>query len=120
MTIATLALTALTLVIKQFFLTEDHIISLWQALQVILYFYVVGAWAGYMMLKSQKKEGRAWVNSFIAASAIKLLLYFAFLIISLINYREHPIDLVIVFGACYIVFAAVERTFLIKDLKTTK
>ncbi|MCB0428942.1 MAG: hypothetical protein H6585_15215 [Flavobacteriales bacterium] len=116
LTIGTLLLSAAILVVKYVAFPEAHL-EWFQALPVVIVFYAVGLWSGYRLLKARKDGNNNFVRAFMLTSVIKLMIYFTLLFVFLWQWKEYAPEVIVLFGACYIVYAAIERLNLMKALR---
>ncbi|MCB0396565.1 MAG: hypothetical protein KDD36_07930 [Flavobacteriales bacterium] len=88
-----------------------------RGIPIIFYFMAVGLWSGYRMIRARDQEGNGFIRAFMVTSVMKLGAYFGLLFVCLWRWEAYTADVIILFAACYILFAALERTFLMNAMR---
>jgi hypothetical protein len=79
----------------------------------VLYVFVISSVGHFFVSKSLDGNPKGFINVFMAVMGLKLLFYFAYLIIYVFTHKSNAVPFLIWFMVYYVVFTAFDISFLL-------
>ncbi len=79
----------------------------------VLYVFVISALGHFFVSKSLEGNPKGFINVFMAVMGLKLLFYFAYLIIYVFTHKPSAVPFLLWFMVYYIVFTVIDLGFLL-------
>jgi len=80
---------------------------------VVMYCFVISAIAHYFVVKAIASQSKGFINVFMGGLGVKLMLFFAFIILYSFTHKNEAVVFLVWFMIYYLVFIAIDVAFLL-------
>ena len=85
-----------------------------------IFFLIISLGVYAYLIRASQKDNKKFINSFLAATGIKLLVYILFLVIVLLADRKHVLPFLLTFLFMYILYTTMDVFSIINYLKNSQ